>query len=195
MKIAVPLVFTAASAREVDMATPIASVLQIFSDAEAKIIAEGEELQKTYSEKERWCENNFEDLDYEIKTAKGQIEQLQATITKETANQQVLTSQIEDIAADIATDDKDLAGATKIRKQEAADFQTGEKDLIDTIDALQRAIGIIQKEMSAGSASMVQVRNAKSLKQVFTAMVQASAMNTADAKKAHCFRPKLKRRR
>jgi len=188
MKIAVPLFFSVASAREVDTATPIAKVLQIFSDAEAKIIKEGEELQKVYQEKEQWCGNNFKNLDFEIKTAKGQIEQLQATITKETASQEVLTSQIEDIAADIATDEKDLAAATKIRNQENSDFQTAEKDLVETIDALERAIGIIEKEMSAGgSASMLQVRNAKSLKQVFSAMVQASAMNTADAKKLTAF--------
>jgi len=189
MKIAVPLVLSAAaSAREVDMATPISSVLNLLSGCEAKIIAEGEELQKVYQEKEKWCETNFEDIDYEIKTAKGQVADLKATITKESASQQVLTSQIEDIAGTIATDEADLAGATKIRKRENADFQTGEKELVETIDALNRAISLINREMSAaGGAAMLQMKNAKSLKQVFQAMLQAQTINTKDAQRLTAF--------
>jgi len=187
MKITVSLLLSVAFAKDVDMASPIAKVLSTLSGCETKIIKEGEEAQKVYAEFAEWCETRSKNIGYEVKTAKGQAAGLQATVVKETSNQQVLSSQIEDIAADIATDEKDLAAATKIRGQENADFQTGETDLVEVIDALTRAISLIEKEMSAGGASMMQLKSANSLKQVFNVMVQASSMNTADAQKLAAF--------
>jgi len=180
MKIAVSLILASASALDVDTASPIPKVIGILSGCEAKIITEGEEAQKVYSEFAVWCEEGSTNLGYEIKTGKTEAAELQATIYKETSKQDVLITQIEDVAADIAADEKDLAAAGKIRGEGNADFKAAEKELTEVIDTLNRAIGLIEREMSKGGASMMQLKNANSLKNVFSVMVRASAMNTAD---------------
>jgi len=191
MKVALSLIGAVVSAVHTDTATPIGGrmgkILDTIADCEAKVIKEGEQSQKVYAEFAEWCEDRAANLRNEVKTSKGQAEGLQATIDKEIATQQALSSEIDDYGADIASDEKDLAGATKIRGQENADFQANEKDLSAASDSLARAITVIEREMATGGASMMQLKSANSLTQVFKIMVQASTMNTADAQTLTAF--------
>jgi len=54
---------------------------------------------------------------------------------------------------------------------------------MDTIAVLERAIGILEREMKKGGASMLQLKNAGSLVQAMQVMVQASLVGTSDASK------------
>merc|ERR1719230_1828095 len=65
---------------------------------------------------------------------------------------------------------------------EEAVFAAEEKDLMETIDTLQRAIGIIEKEMNGG-ASMMQLQQASTFTQVLAVMVDAQSLSSADGKK------------
>jgi chromosome segregation ATPase len=180
MKAAVALVCVAgASANEVN---PIEKVIQMMSDLEQKIIGEGKECQKTYDEFAEWCEDRSKDLQFEIKTGKGNKADLEATIQKETANTDALTAKIEDLSADIAEDEAEVKKATGIRNKEHTDFVAQEKELKTVVDMLQRAISILEKEM-AGGASMMQLKSATNLAQALEIMVKASAISTADAGK------------
>merc|ERR1719506_1705773 len=76
--------------------------------------------------------------------------------------------------------------ATAIREKEAAAFAAEEKELTEVIDMLQRAVAILEKEMGGG-ASMMQIKTASNLEQALEAMVQASAISTADASKLSSF--------
>jgi len=185
MKVALSLIVAGVSAS--DTSAPIAKILQTIAECQAKVIKQGEEAQKVYEEFAEWCEDKAKNLQYEVKTANGQAEGQQATIAKETATQQALTSKIDDVASDIATDEKQLAEATQIREQELADFRAEEKELEGVADSLARAIATIEREMQQGGASMMQLKSANSLTQVFKVMVQASAMNTADAQRLTAF--------
>ena len=162
--------------------SPIAKVIQMVGDLETKIIAEGEECQKTYEDFAEWCEESAKNLQFEIKTGKNDVASLQATIAEEAANIQKQTSTIEDLAGAIATDDADLKAATEIRDKEAADFSAQEKDLVETIDIVERAVGIIEKEMSGG-ASMMQLQKAGNVVTALSAMVQAQSLTAADGHK------------
>jgi len=53
--------------------------------------------------------------------------------------------------------------------------------LVEVIDTLQRAIGIIEREMKKGSASLAQFKNANGVAQALSALVQASMLSTSDA--------------
>jgi len=170
---------TVASANE---ASPIAKVIQMVSDLETKIIGEGEECQKTYEEFAEWCEETSKNVKFEIKTGKNEVASLKATIEKDTANIQTQESTIEDLAANIATDEADLKAATEIRDKENADFAAQEKDLVETIDIVERAIGIIEKEMNGGAA-MVQLKKATSVVDALKAMVDAQSLSAADSKR------------
>jgi len=176
----VPLLcISGTSANEVN---PIEKVIQMMSDLEAKIIGEGKESQKTYDEFAEWCEDRSKDLQFEIKTGKGNKADLEATIQKESANADALTAKIEDLSADIAEDEAELKKATGIREKEAATFAAQDKELKEVIDMLQRAVSILEKEM-AGGASMMQIKSANNLEQALSIMVKASAISSADANK------------
>jgi len=171
-----------AATASADEGSPIGKVIEMISDLEGKVIKEGEEVQKTYEEFSEWCETRHKEIGFEIKTGKGQVESLKATIEKEGANIQTQTSSIEELAAEIATDDADLSAATKIREKENSDFVAQEKDLVETIDTLERAIGIIEKEMNGG-ASMMQLKQSGSVIQALSAMVSAEAISSSDGTK------------
>merc|ERR1719326_2797226 len=128
----------------------------MIGDLETKVIAEGEECQKTYEDFSEWCEETAKNLQFEIKTGKNEVASLKATIEEESSNIQKQTSTIEELAGNIATDEADLKAATEIRDKESASFQAQEKDLVETIDIVERAVGIIEKEMNGG-ASMMQL--------------------------------------
>ena len=173
------IVVSVASANE---ASPIAKVIQMVSDLETKIIGEGEACQKTYEEFAEWCEETSKNVKFEIKTGKNEVASLKATIEKDSANIATQTSTIEDLASSIATDEADLKAATEIRDKENADFSAQEKDLVETIDIVERAVGIIEKEM-AGGAAMVQLKKATSVVDALKVMVEAQGLTAADSKK------------
>merc|ERR1719352_309543 len=163
-------------------ANPIEKIIQMIGDLETKIIGEGEAAQKTYEEFSEWCEDTSKDLMFEIKTGKGEVADLKAAIEKEAANIQVQESKIEELAGAIATDEADLKAATEIRTKEQATFEAEEKDLVETVDILERAIGIIEKEMNGG-ASMMQLKKASTVTEVLGMMVKAQSLSGSDSKK------------
>merc|ERR1711957_549306 len=61
------------------------------------------------------------------------------------------------------------------------DFSAEEAELVSTIYTIGRATNILEKEMAKGSASMLQLKNAGNLAQALGALVQTSALNSADA--------------
>merc|ERR1719352_612804 len=127
---------------------PIEKVLQMISDLEAKIVGEGRDAQKVYDEFAEFCEDRSRELGFEIKTGKAEVKDLEAAIAKEAATHESLNAQIEELSAAIATDEADLKAATEIRNKEQAAFEAEEKELVDVIDTLQRAIGILEKELN-----------------------------------------------
>jgi len=167
---------------QAEEANPIAKIIQMIGDLETKIIKEGEDAQKVYEEFSEWCEDTSKDLMFEIKTGKGEVADLNAAIEKEAANIQVQESKIEELAGSIAIDEADLKAATEIRNKEQATFEAEEKDLVETVDILERAIGIIEKEMNGG-ASMMQLKKAGTITEVLGWMVQAQSLSGSDAHK------------
>merc|ERR550532_1087226 len=176
----ITLFVSPASANEV---SPIAKVLQMISDLQAKILAEGSEAQKVYEEFTEYCEHRSKDLGFEIKTGKTEKAELEATIAKEVATAGSLTEKIDELAASIATDEGDLKAATAIRTKENADFSAEESELMEVIDMLKRAIGILEREMAKGGAAMLQVKNAGSVVQAISVLVQATSLSAQDGAK------------
>merc|ERR1719337_43996 len=135
-------------------ATPIEKVLTMLSDLETKIIGEGNDAQKVYDEFAEFCEDRSRNVGFEIKTGKAEVKDLNAAIDMETATSESLTAKIEELSSAIAVDESDLKSATEIRAKEQAAFVAEEKELTEVISTLERAIAILEKEMSkAGSAS------------------------------------------
>merc|ERR1719277_1597764 len=91
---------------------PIAKVVQMISDLEAKVIGEGEQAHKLYAEFSEWCEDRSREVGFEIKTGKAEVADLSATIDQQDAAIGSLNAKIEELASSVATDEKDLKAAT-----------------------------------------------------------------------------------
>jgi len=162
--------------------SPITKVVQLMSDMQAKIIDEGEAAHAIYSEVAEMCEERSKNLAFGIKTQKKEVAELKATIDEEIALGGSLDTKVGELSESIAADEADLKAATAIRSKENADFLAEEKELTEVIDALQRAIALLEREMAKhGAASMMQLKNAGSLEKTLRLLVEASSLTSADA--------------
>jgi len=177
------LVVAAVPSAQAASVDPIEKVLQMIGDLEGKIIGEGNDAQKVYDEFAEFCEDRSRELANEIKIGKAGVKDLEAAIGKEAATADSLNAKIEELSSAIATDEADLNAATEIRSKENGAFVAEEKELVEVIGTLERAVGIIEKEMSKGGASMMQLKSASSVVEALAVMVQATSLSTADASK------------
>jgi len=134
---------------------PLAKVITMFSELEGKIMKEGEAEEKAYKEFFAWCDDAAKNKGFDVKTASAAKEKLKATIAKCKSDIEDADEVVAKMVADIAQDEKDLEDATVIRKKENEDFKAAEAELMEGIDMLERAIGIIERSMK-GSALMQQ---------------------------------------
>merc|ERR1719498_914573 len=123
----------------------------------AKITKEGEEEAKAFKDYVEWCDDAAANLRNEIKTGEKKQEELTATISKCEADIEANNVKIEELSGAISADEKELKEATDIRNKEKKTFEAAEKELVDAIDTLDRAVGILQKEMSKNPAALMQV--------------------------------------
>jgi len=160
---------------------PVSKVFEMLADLQAKIVREGTEAQKAYDEFTAWCEDRSKNVAFEIKTGKAEVEDLSATIEKETAQISALGTQIEELSGSIAKDEADLKAATAIRAEEKADFDAEAKESKDIINTLERAVAVISREMAKNPSALLQFKNTGNIAMAFSAMVQASMLSSNDA--------------
>merc|ERR1719198_1989592 len=110
-------------------ANPLGKVMELMDSLTAKITAEGEEEAKAFKEYFEWCDDAAANLHNEIKTETNRQEDLEAAISKATADIEASTGKIEDLSAAISADEKELKEATAIRKKEVAVFKASEAEL------------------------------------------------------------------
>eukprot|EP00928_Gymnodinium_smaydae_P013434 TRINITY_DN1489_c1_g1_i1.p1 TRINITY_DN1489_c1_g1~~TRINITY_DN1489_c1_g1_i1.p1 ORF type:complete len:706 (+),score=244.78 TRINITY_DN1489_c1_g1_i1:57-2120(+) len=162
--------------------SPVAKILDMLSDLHSKVSAEGEESKKAFAEFSECCEGRSKELKFDVKTGKAQAEELEATIAKAAADIEAANAKVEELTSSISSSEKELKDAVAMRKKEASDFAEVEKELIDTIDSIQRASSILEREMAKGG-SFAQLGGAKDLTQALTALVDASVVSSGDASK------------
>merc|ERR1719433_1886147 len=163
---------------------PIGKVLQMLSELQAKIIGEGESAHKVFSEFAEWCEDRSKDLHFAIDTGKSEVASLKATMAEEVALTGALNAKVEKLSGEIATDEADLKAATEIRAMENAAFMAEERELSEVVDTLQRAIAILKREMAkSGTQILMQLKNANTVVQALSVIVQASMLSSADGQR------------
>jgi len=159
--------------------SPIEKTIELLESLQAKIVKEGEAEAKLYEEFTSFCNDESKETQFEIKTAKADVERAEAAIADETAKIGVAETKIEELSTSIATAEKDLASATEIREKENADFVKLEKELMSAVSMLERAIAIIEREMAKtgfiqGGDSMKKISDA------LESLVTAASVNAAD---------------
>jgi predicted transcriptional regulator len=159
---------------------PVSKVFQMLADLQAKIIREGQEAQKAYDEFTEWCEDRSKNVAFEIKTGKAEVEDLTATIEKETSKISAFGTQIEELSGSISKDEADLKAATAIRAEETATFAAEEKESKEIIGTLERAIAVLSREMAKNGA-LVQLQSTNNIAYALSVMVKASMLASSDA--------------
>merc|ERR1719375_2688306 len=160
----------------------------MMSELQQKIIKEGEAAQKVFDEFTEWCEEESKNLQFEIKTGKSQAEDLQSTIEKAVSDIKAGEEKVEELAAKIATAEADLKAATEIRDKEHGEFLAIEAELVDTVDALERAIGILEREMAkTGGAAFLQLKNADNVVAALKVLVQSASISSQDGARLTAF--------
>lgn len=165
---------------------PVAKVISLLSDMQTTIKKEGKAEDARITKFSNNCELRSADLQYQIKTAKEDIEELSARISKAEGKKETLVSTLEETSEGIASNEADLAAATSVRAKEAADFKAAEKDLLETSATVERAMSMLEKKEAKGE-SLVQVKGAGNLLQAVQAMMDASVIGHQDAKTLSAF--------
>jgi len=172
-------IFSSVAIASASSTTPISKVMDLMSGLESKIGEEKAAAIKSFNEFSEWCEDQAKNLEYEIKTGNGQAEELKASIEEEAAKTSSLTAKIDDLSASLAADNADLKSATEIRSQETASFAADEKELVEVIDTLERAVAVLERELSKGGSALLQGKFS-TVAQALGAIVDASVLSTAD---------------
>merc|ERR1719310_2469076 len=95
---------------------------------------------------------------------------------------------IEELAAKVATAEADLKAATEIREKEHGEFLAIEGELVDTVDALERAIGILEREMAkTGGAAFLQLKKADNVVAALKLLVQSASISSSDGARLTAF--------
>jgi chromosome segregation ATPase len=170
--------FAGASASQ---GSPIGKVIEMIQGLEAKVIAEGDAAQKAYEEVAEFCSDRQKEMAFEVETGKSYSGELKATISEAAADIEEDDAKVADLSASIAKSDKELQEAKALRKQENAAFTTAENDLVTTVDTLERASGIISRNMNKGS--FAQLQGVQGLTSALKILVEGSAINVADGNK------------
>merc|ERR1719407_401265 len=135
------------------------------------------------------CHDDSMDLGFQIETGKKDVARAKATIADEEAKIGGAEAKIEELSTSIATSTKDLESATAIRAKENEDFQKLEKELMEAVSMLERAYGIIEREMAktgfiqgkAGQEAMSKVMDA------LEAVIVSAGVNSADKVKVQAL--------
>jgi len=179
------LVLLAAAPATATESNPLGKVMELMDSLTAKITAEGVAEATAFKDYFAWCDDAAANLHNEIANGGKKQENLEATISKSSADIEASTAKIEDLSGAISADEKELKEATAVREREVATFEASEGELVDAIDTLDRAVGILQKEMSKSPASLAQVdtTNLDSVIKGLSAVINAASFSSIDQQK------------
>eukprot|EP00929_Paragymnodinium_shiwhaense_P040944 TRINITY_DN212_c2_g1_i1.p2 TRINITY_DN212_c2_g1~~TRINITY_DN212_c2_g1_i1.p2 ORF type:complete len:711 (+),score=307.05 TRINITY_DN212_c2_g1_i1:87-2219(+) len=162
--------------------SPLQKVVSMLNQLETEVIKDGETEQKAFEDYVDWCQNGRKDKEFEITTAKSEIEDLTATIGKAASDIETMDSKVQDLAGAISTNDNDLKAAQGIRDKEHQEFVTAEKELVDAVDTLERAINVLERKLR-GSAMLqekVSRQDVSQLVHTLSTIIDAAALSLHD---------------
>merc|ERR1719201_19898 len=141
-------------------------------------------MAKVYEEFQEYCKDTAKETMFDIKTGKSGSERFAAAVDDFVAKIGVAETKIGELSDSIANDEKDLKSATAIRKKEYADFQKVDADLASSVDMLERAIGILERELAKTGFLQMGKQALDKVMTAVQAVIDVSAVtNAADAVK------------
>jgi len=164
---------------------PLAAVIGMLGDLKTKVLKDKDSEAAAYQEYKAWCDKVTADQTHNIKVDEGKINKLKAKIDKYFADIEDSGEKIEQLIKAIASASHDAKAAKDIREKQHSDFVVSEKELVEAIDALSRAITIIEREMQKGGAALVQMQDhtVSGMLQALGTITDAAALSSGDRSK------------
>lgn len=143
---------------------PITKVVRLLEDMRNTLDKEHKTDQELHEKMDCWCNTNKKEKTAAILAAQRRIENLNAVIEETAAKSGVLKQAITHLEAEIAKNQDSLATAQELRLKEQGAFEGEEKDILETIDALTQAVGILGKVHGEGgteeaATALIQVQS------------------------------------
>merc|ERR1719161_430838 len=126
--------------------TPVQKVVTLLQGMLAKGKEEKHAEQVQFAAFKQFCDDTTTEKKRAIAEAEEKIEILKADIAKYTADAALLTKEIAGHDEDIAVWTGDEKAATKVREIEKADYEALHTDYSESVDALERAMVVLQKQ-------------------------------------------------
>mmetsp|Transcript_42070 Transcript_42070/g.91666 ORF Transcript_42070/g.91666 Transcript_42070/m.91666 type:complete len:685 (+) Transcript_42070:73-2127(+) len=125
--------------------TPTQKVVQLLEGMMAKATEEKKEEEVKFSKFSQWCDDTDASKSKAIAEEKRMIEQLTAEIAKLSADVSHLTNEIAGLDNDVTVAKTDIKAATEVRGQERSDYAATHRDYSESLDAMDRAIAVLNK--------------------------------------------------
>merc|ERR1719399_1563780 len=126
--------------------SPVKKVVEMLTDMLAKGKKEKQDEMVRFAAFKQFCESTSAEKTKNIAVAKDQIEQLQATIAKAQADVTEITKYVAGLDSDMATWTDDLARTKAEREKAHALYLEAHKEYVDSIDAVDRALEVLEKD-------------------------------------------------
>jgi len=178
------LLGVACAVAEEAQVNPLSKDFQLIDDLKGKIVADGEAETKAFTEYARWCGSTSASVANEIEQSTAQGNKLTAKVTELDSDIEVGDTKVGDLSAAISKAESELKEATAIRKKEAEEFGEGEKELMATVDTLERALSVLEKQMNAGgSFAQIDTSSLTTLLQSLGTIVDAAGLTGSSQQK------------
>lgn len=119
---------------------PVTRVINLLKDMQTQVEKERKEDEELYEKMQCWCKQNDEQKSKAIEEYNATIERLVADIERFSAKSAQLTQEIKNLEQEIAHSQSSLMKATSLREEEANAFAAEKSDVLETIDALEKAL-------------------------------------------------------
>jgi flagellar hook-basal body complex protein FliE len=165
-------------------ANPLSKVFELIDNLKNQIVADGEAEMKAFNKYSDWCGRTSASVGNQIDTSTALSNKLTAKVDELASNIEVGDSKVGDLSSAIAKADAELKAATAIRKKEAEDFSTAEQELMTTVDTLERAVSVLEKELSSGgSLAQIDTSSLTMLLQSLGAVTDAAGLTGSSKQK------------
>ena len=179
--VAVALVLSATTAHGEDVTSVAAvqKVIQMLQDMSVKAKSEKNEEEISYAKFRTWCGLEQQNLQSTVEKEANQIELLSANIGQLNSDVGNLGDQIAQLGADVTKYEAENKKQQEQRKKDHAEFLTESQDYDESVDALERAISVLQKQSfdrKGAQAALLQLseslpNEAKSMLTAFVGMM------------------------
>jgi tetratricopeptide (TPR) repeat protein len=144
--------------------TPVQKVIQLLQGMAEKGKKEKHEEQVQFAAFKQFCDDTTSEKQTAITEATSLMDQLSANIAKNEADAETLAREITQLDTDISVFAGDKKAATEVREIENTDYLATHKDYSESIDALEKAIAVLKKQMfdtPQATQELMQLKNAE----------------------------------